>query len=153
MNMLSKHFSVEELTFSDTGTRLGLNNSPPQEVYFNLARLSSELLELVRDVIGKPLIITSGYRSLEVNTAIGGAKTSEHMDGRAADFKVAGMTPYEVCRKLEVIKWLEYNQLIHEFGVWTHISVPHLGEKPKLEKLTAKRVDGKTVYTTGIVPV
>lgn len=151
--MLSTHFSIEELTFSDSGSRLGLSNVPPPDIEENLRRLCNDLLEEVRVIIGKPIHINSGYRSPAVNMTIGGAKNSEHLDGRAADFRVPGMTPYEVCRRLETYDWLPFNQMIHEFGSWTHISIPKLGDVPKRELLTAERIMGKTVYHLGIVPI
>lgn len=150
--MLTKNFTLEELTYSDIAERQGLNNSAPFDIESNLLRLCEELLEPVRELLGKPLLVSSGYRSPEVNGAAGGSSSSEHMDGRASDFRVPHMTPYAVCRKLENSE-LPFNQLIHEFGRWTHISIPKLGEKPKREVLTARLLNGKVVYIPGIVPV
>lgn len=147
---LSTHFSLEELTFSETASRLEIGNDPDETTLLNLRMLCNELLEPIRELIGKPIHITSGYRSPRLNRAVSGSKTSEHVFGRAVDFRVAGMTPLEVCRILEASASLKYNQLILEFNSWTHISHPGL-ESPKREKLTATRSRGLTKYLPGIV--
>lgn len=144
------------MVFSEAAQRHGLDNTPPPDVRQNLLRLCDGLLEPLRELIGKPILVNSGYRSPEVNKAIGGSMTSEHMDGRAVDFRVLHMKPYEICRLIETntVSWdLKYNQLIHEFGAWVHISIPKIGQTAKGEKLTAKKVEGKTVYLPGIFPV
>ncbi len=150
---LSKHFTLEELTFSEAAKRLNLNNEASEAIQWNLQRLCHEILEPIRELLGKPILINSAYRSPDANAVIGGSRTSEHMDGRAADIRVPGMTPLEVCTVIsENSERLEigFNQLILEFGSWTHISVPVEGSAPKYQRLTAKRVDGKVLYLSGI---
>lgn len=131
---LSPHFSLEELTVSDTAARKGWDNTPGELEIKNLTRLAA-LLEQVRDVVKAPIIINSGYRSKILNDAIGSRDTSQHRIGCAADIRVPGMTPREVC-KLVIASGIPYDQLIQEFyeegkpGGWTHISVPDSAARP-----------------------
>jgi uncharacterized protein YcbK (DUF882 family) len=127
---LSEHFTLEELTASDIASRRGLNNSPSGEVVLNLKKLATAL-ETIRKAIDKPITITSGYRSAEVNAWIGGSKTSQHCKGQAADIKVSGMTPHEVVEAI-IKSGLHYDQLIREFDAWTHISISDTPRKMAL---------------------
>lgn len=120
---LSPNFTLEELTFSETAERKGLDNTPNATAVANLTRLAA-LLEQVRSLLGKPIIVTSGYRSPEVNLAIGSTNRSQHPLGCAADIKVAGMTPKQVLEAC-IAADIPYHQIIEEFGSWTHISVPN----------------------------
>jgi hypothetical protein len=127
---LSPHFTLEELTVSETAARKGLDNTPPDDALFNLRRLAL-FLEDVRTTIGKPIRINSAYRSPEVNGSVGGKTTSQHCLGCAADIRVPGMTPNEVVKKLKDSN-LQYDQLIREFDSWTHISIPNTKDaKPR----------------------
>lgn len=120
---LTEHFTLEELTHSETALRRGFDNSPPPAAYENLIRLA-KLLEQVREVIGKPILINSGYRSKLVNDAVGSKDSSQHRIGCAADIRVSGMTPSEVCQAI-MKSDIQYDQLIREYDAWTHISVPN----------------------------
>ncbi len=120
---LSEHFSLAELTTSEIAVRKGLDNLPTEIALQNLGRLA-EKLEEVRKVLGKPIMINSAYRSHEVNSAVGGVKTSQHCVGCAADIRVPGMTPDEVVKAIVASK-IQYDQLIREFDSWTHISIPN----------------------------
>lgn len=145
--MLSTHFSLEEFILSDAAVRRGLDNAPTKPIIENLRHLA-EKLEDVRSVLGHPIIIKSGYRSPAVNAVVKGAKKSEHMDGRAADIICPAYgTPLQVAKAIKAAG-IEYNQLIHEFGAWVHISVPVAGAAPKREELTYR--SGKPV-TEGLV--
>lgn len=119
---LSPNFSLEELTFSQVASRRGLDNTPSPKVKDNLERLAF-FLEQVRKLFNKPLLISSGYRSREVNEAVGGSKTSQHCEGCAADFNVKGMSPNAVVRAI-VDNNIPYDQVILEFDSWVHISIP-----------------------------
>jgi len=119
---LSPNFSLEELTFSQVASRRGLNNTPSDKVKDNLERLAF-FLEQIRKLFNKPLLISSGYRSREVNEAVGGSKTSQHCEGCAADFNVKGMSPNAVVRAI-VDANIPYDQVILEFDSWVHISIP-----------------------------
>lgn len=131
---LSPNFSLEELTFSQVASRRGIDNTPPSKVKDNLERLAF-FLEQVRKVFNKPLSISSGYRSREVNEAVGGSKTSQHCEGCAADFNVKGMSPDAVVRAI-IDANIPYDQVILEFDSWVHISIPSSKEvKPRNQAL------------------
>jgi uncharacterized protein YcbK (DUF882 family) len=120
---LSPHFTLDELTASQTAARKGLDNTPNATEVANLVRVAA-LLEEVRALLNKPILINSGFRSKAVNDAVGSRDTSQHRIGCAADIRVSGMTPREVveaCIKANI----GYDQIIEEFGSWTHISVPN----------------------------
>jgi len=82
---LSPHFSLEELTHSDTAVRLGIDNTPTVEVIDNLTYLAGEL-EHVRDILGTPMLISSGFRCYALNDHLGSKRTSSHTKGLAVDF-------------------------------------------------------------------
>ena len=131
---LSEHFTLEELTHSDTAARNGWNNNPDANEINNLTRLA-ELLEQVRKVVGKPITINSGYRSKQVNDSVGSKDTSQHRIGCAADIRVAGMNPSQVCEAIKASD-IQFDQLIREFDSWTHISVPNnAGDNPRNQML------------------
>lgn len=130
---LSEHFSLAELTVSDIGARNGWDNTPNASEIANLVRLA-EMLEQVRTVLGKPILVNSAFRSKQVNDGVGSKDSSQHRVGCAADIRVPGMNPDEVCRAIIDAK-LPYDQIIREFynpetkaGGWTHISVSNTKE-------------------------
>lgn len=120
--MLSEHFALAELTFSATAARLGLDNEPNP---FQLANLrdTAERLEAVRALLGgHPLTITSAYRSVAVNQAVGGVQFSAHLSGHAADFVCPEYgSPLAICEALAAAHQIEFDQVIQE-GSWVHIS-------------------------------
>ena len=125
---LSPHFTLEELTASSKAKALKIDNTPTPEVLENLKALALAL-EMIRSICGKPLKISSGYRSSPLNKAVGGSKTSAHTLGYAADFTVSGMTPRQVCEKI-VAAGIKVDQLILEDisptnpdGVWVHVGL------------------------------
>ena len=119
---LTEHFSLAELTVTDHRT---LDNTPDPVALANLLRLA-KFLERVKAVLGgKPIIVTSAYRSKAVNAACGSKETSQHRLGCAADFRVPGMTPNEVVLAV-MVSDLDYDQLIREYNAWTHLSITSL---------------------------
>ena len=116
MILLSPHFTLHELIKSDTAVRKGIDNNPDPIVLENLKLLASKL-EVVRAILGRPVRISSGYRSKALNEAIGGSKTSTHMSGLAADFEAPDYGPIQkVFDRLRMEKdELGYDQLILEF--------------------------------------
>jgi hypothetical protein len=121
---LTPHFTLEELTASETAERNGWDNSPNDQELANLTRLA-DFLEQVKVVLnGKPIMISSGLRTKKVNDAVGSRDTSQHRIGCAADFRVPGMTPDQVVKAI-VASSIGYDQVIREFDRWTHISVPN----------------------------
>jgi len=147
---LSQHFSLAEFTFSQTATRLGIPNDPPPDAIARMIALCEEVLEPLRAHLGRPINITSGYRSPALNEAIGGSPRSQHCKGEAADIVVPGLTPLDVCRAVEQLG--RYDQLIHEFGRWCHVSWRG-HELSRRETLTATRQDGRVVYLRGLQEV
>lgn len=118
---ISKNFSLHEFTKSDTATRLGIDNTKvPQPVLENLKLLVDKILQPLRDAIECPITISSGYRCLKVNAAVGGVPSSQHVIGQACDIKVNGMTPYEVASKIVELD-LPYDQLIL-YPTFCHVS-------------------------------
>ena len=90
---LSEHFELAEFLVSETAARRGIANEPTPEIIDNLRRLCQLVLEPLRVKLVRPVVITSGYRSLALNRAVGGSPTSHHRQGRAADLIVPGMSP------------------------------------------------------------
>lgn len=117
---LSKHFTLNEFTLSDTALRTGIKNIPTPHIMANLKTLADGL-EQVRALLGEPIFITSGYRSPTLNRFIGGSTNSAHCLGFAADFKCAGLKPYEIVKKIKASD-IQYDQLLEEGGAWVHIS-------------------------------
>ena len=117
---LSKYFTYNELTFSETAKRLKYTNAPPPKELKSLTNTAQQL-DKVRELIGCPVIVTSGYRSLAVNRAIGSSDNSQHVKGEAVDFRTAEYSPRKI---VELIKGssIEFDQLILEFDSWVHIS-------------------------------
>ena len=145
---LSKNFTLEEFLVSQTATRQGIDMTPPPDVIDNLQRLVTSCLQPLRDESG-PIFISSGFRPLALNEAIGGSKTSAHMRGDAADLKVLNQTPYDTCELIVELE-LPFDQVIHEFGRWVHLGVADI---LRGEKLTAYKKDGKTRYINGIMRI
>jgi hypothetical protein len=133
---LTPHFTLEELTFSETAERNGWDNSPNDKELANLTRLA-DMLEQVKAVLGgKPIIISSGLRTKKVNDAVGSKDTSQHRTGCAADFRVPGMTPDRIVKTI-ILSGISYDQVISEFGRWVHISVPNTVDvAPRRQALT-----------------
>ena len=123
---LTQHFTLAELTASTTAQRLGIDNTPAPELLPRLVR-TAEMLERIRATLGVPVTVTSGYRNRAVNTAVGGATTSDHTQGRAADIVAPRYgTPTQIARALApLIETLGIGQIILE-GVkgkqWLHVS-------------------------------
>ena len=121
---LTPHFTLDELTASESAERNGWDNSPNDAELENLKRLA-DFLEQVKVVLGgKPVMINSAFRSKKVNDSVGSKDTSQHRIGCAADIRVPGMTPDEVVRKI-IASGISYDQVIREFDRWTHISIPN----------------------------
>ena len=134
---LTSHFSLDELTHSNKAYELGIDNYPSPDEVINLGRLANKLEE-VRAILNKPIHITSGYRCLELNRAIGSSDTSQHVKGCAADFQVNGLTPSEIIG-LIIRNNMEFDQIIEEHlggKSWVHISVPDRGKKARKQALT-----------------
>jgi len=136
-----KYFTINELYATNTG----LPNIPTSEVATNLAILAREILDPARECFGAAIQVNSGYRSPEVNASIGGAKNSQHMEGKAADLKCSDNE-----QLFKILSVLEYDQLIWEFGnddqpQWVHVSY-NAGKNRKQSLRSYKTKSGKTIY-------
>lgn len=150
---LTANFYLDEFLVSQTAARLGIDNTPTQEHLLNIQRLARTLQD-IRAMLGhKVIIITSGYRSPELNKAIKGSDTSAHMDGLAADFVCNSFgTPLQICQAIAGSA-IMFDQVINEFGRWVHLGLPRDGEPYRRQLLTAKRENGRTVYLRGLQEV
>ena len=146
---LSEHFTLKEFTRSQTAARLGIRNEPGPEDIMRMMVLCEQVLEPLRTELGRPVIVSSGYRSPELNQRIGGSNRSQHCRGEAADIIIPGMSPLAVC-KLIVELGLPFDQLIHEFGQWSHVSYRPQGRG---QCLTAIRTEFGVKYLKGLVAV
>jgi zinc D-Ala-D-Ala carboxypeptidase len=112
---LSENFSLEELTASETAARKGIDNTPSEEVINNLKRLAAALQEVRALLNHRAILVSSGYRSPELNQAVGGSATSDHCKGLAADFICPSYgTPNDIVRAIAA-SGLSFKQVIREF--------------------------------------
>jgi zinc D-Ala-D-Ala carboxypeptidase len=152
---LSKNFKLNEFTASQTATRKGIDNTPAAPIIERL-RMLANTLEQVRNLLGDNSIrISSGYRCLALNRAIGSSDSSAHVQGYAVDFTCPGFgTPKEVANKIAQSD-IKYDQIILEGissnnsnGIWIHLSVD---PRNRRDILSAKFKNGKAIYTKGII--
>lgn len=148
---ISEHLDLSELTRSDSAKRNGISNMPTPEHIENFKKLAENVFENIRNYFGKPIRISSGYRSAALNKITKGAsKTSQHSTGEAIDIDMdnTDITNKEV---FDYIKNnLSFDQLIWEFGTdknpdWVHVSYESTGKQRK-QVLKAIKVNGKTKY-------
>ena len=151
---LSKNFTLNEFTKSMTATRLGIDNTPQGEHLENAEALFENIVQPVRDYFG-PTKINSGYRSPELNEAVGGSSNSQHCKGEAVDIECIGNSNYDVA--VWIKDNLDFDQLILEFytpGVpdsgWVHVSFSRMTLNRR-SILTAMKENGKTVYKEGLI--
>ena len=134
---LTPHFSLSELTKSQTALRMGLDNNPNEEQMESLLALCENVLEPVRVHWDKPVVVNSGFRALPVNRAIGSKDTSQHAKGEAADIEIPGVDNQDLYRW--IAQALEFDQLILEFYTgepasgWVHVS--YVGDDNRNETL------------------
>lgn len=143
---LSPSFWLSELTASQTATRRQIDNTPPPVVLSNLRGVLAPGLQRIRDLLGVPVLVSSGYRSPSLNAAVGGSRTSQHVLGFAADFTAPEFgSPRRVAEA--IVGRVGYDQLIFE-GTWVHVSfVPAAA---RAEVLTAHFVGGSVTYSRGL---
>jgi len=145
---LTEHFTREEMEHSATAIRYGVDNKCPNELLDNMTAVAMTL-EKIRAHYGKPIHVTSCYRSPACNRLVGGSPTSAHRFAFAADFEVDGVANIDVCR------WVadnisDFDQIIYEFGPsgWCHIGFTH--NTPRKQQLSATKNGKVTVYTAGL---
>jgi len=142
--LLTPNFSLEQLTHSETAERERIDNTPAAEIVENL-RLLARGLEQVRMLTGFPLEISSGYRSPELNARVGGAKSSQHTRGQAADFTCDEFgPPLDIIRAIRDSD-IDFDQCILEYARWVHIS---FSAAPRGKVLTI--YDPKEGYLDGL---
>ena len=139
---LSDNFYLNEFTVSQVAERHGYKNEPNEKQIGNLRLLCVNVLQPLREIINVPIFINSGFRSFDVNAAVGGRFNSQHLEGKAADFIVYSLDLVDVFNI--IMRRLLFDQLIYEFGKWIHISWN--GESNRKEVMTSKKVYEKTVY-------
>lgn len=143
-------FWLSEFLESDTATRLGLDNTPKPSDLANIRNLLAPGMQRIREALGAPVHITSGYRSPEVNRAVGSTNpNSQHTQGLAADFKSPQYgTPLVIVRFLVArgLRDLRIDQLIQE-GRWVHVS---FSPTPRNQVLTAHFAASGTTYSPGV---
>lgn len=122
-----KHFTIEELCHSNTARQKGIDNISTPEIRQNLETLILRLLDPVRSEWGSPITVTSGYRCPELNRAVGGAVSSQHMKGEAADITAGNREKnrrlFEQITRMAQTGQLRFDQLIDEKNYqWIHVS-------------------------------
>ena len=147
---LSENFTLQELIYSDTAIRMGLDNKPNDETIENLKILCKNILEPIRANFKSPVVVSSGYRSAAVCAAVGSSSKSQHIKGQAVDFEIFGIPNKEVSDW--IVKNLDYDQCILEFWTpdepnsgWIHCS--YSAAKNRRQYLKASKQDGKIIYS------
>ena len=139
---ISKNFILQEFLVTNTG----LNNQLTSEALANIEYLATKLLQPLRDAYGKPIKITSGYRSVDVNKAVGGSTTSQHTKGQAVDIVADDNKAL-----FDLIKNnFDFDQLIWEYGTdkqpaWVHVSIKKTGNRKQIMRAIKNKL-GKTLY-------
>ncbi len=127
---LTDNFTLEEMVFSRTAKDNNIDNKPDDDVINNLKSLCENLLEPLREKLGKPIHILSGYRSQELNKAVGGVGNSKHLLGQAVDITIEGMGHPELYNLIKNTFYfdqliLEHVQIGKPFSGWVHVSYVH----------------------------
>ena len=135
MEKFSNNFTYEELVNSPTANRLKINNTPNKQQKESLRKLAVEILQVIRDEYGKPIIVTSGFRCDKLNKAVGGAKNSQHTKGEAADIRSVSDSIkdnkeiFDLILRLQKEGKIKFGQLIDEYNYnWVHVSLPRIGK-------------------------
>lgn len=119
---ITDHFSLEEFYFSITAENKKIDNTPKPETVTNIVALVENVLEPVRVKFARPIMVNSGYRCTRLNNAVGGAKNSQHLNGKAADITTGSIeTNKELFAMIR--SYFKFDQLIWEYGgKWVHVS-------------------------------
>ena len=135
-NQITKNFTLAELTYSATAVKKGIDNKPTEEHNKNMVSLCKNVLQPLREKLGKPINVNSCYRCPKLNAAVGGVKTSQHCNGQAADIEVMGMSNYDLACYIR--DNFDFDQLILEFcdnlkndknSGWVHVSYKDSGNR------------------------
>lgn len=141
--MKTKYFTEEEMTHSATGKKLKIVNSIP-DIHRSAVLNTMQKMDIIREYLGHPIEVLSGYRSSELNKAVKGSANSWHCKGQAVDFICPKFgTPYEVCKAVLELAHknpeVRFHELIHEYGTWVHVAFPLPGRKADMEILTVTK--------------
>jgi hypothetical protein len=142
-----KYFTIRELIKSTTAIERHIDNSPSKEVERSLTALVEKILDPLREAYGKPIIVTSGFRCDKLNKLVGGATSSQHRRGEAADIRTKEDTPAENKKLWDLIIKLKlpFDQMINESNFdWVHVSY---GARNRRQKLDAVKRNGQWYYT------
>ena len=147
---LSENFTLQELIYSDTAVRMGIDNKPNDETVENLKILCENILEPIRSHFKAPVVVSSGYRSEAVCLAVGSSSKSQHIKGQAVDFEIFGIPNKEVTDW--IVQNLNFDQCILEFwndkepnSGWVHCS--YSKDNNRKQYLNAQKLNGRVVYT------
>ena len=142
----SPHFSIDELTFSETAARKGIDNTPSDNVLDNLYKTAMEM-ENVRELLGNnPILISSGYRCLALNELLGSKPTSAHIRGLACDFTCPKFGDPDDIVDAIFGSDIQYDQIILEFDKWVHIAFPENGKSARKKALIINK-KGTMIYS------
>jgi zinc D-Ala-D-Ala carboxypeptidase len=150
MTQISKHLSFEEATRSATADKLGIvNNNPNLSVIENMKVLAENVFEPIREHFKKPIFVSSMFRGIPLNNAIGGSITSQHCSGQAMDIDMGKNKPTNAEVFNYIKKELKFDQLIWEFGTdkepdWVHVSFSKTRNRGQV--LKGIKINGKTHY-------
>ena len=142
---LTPHFSLNELTRSDTAKRLGIRNEPNDVQIANLHTLAEGLEQVRNKLNSNPIWVTSGFRSMDLNRVIKSKDTSYHTYGLAADFTCPGYGDVHQVMRTLAKSSIEFDQLILEHGSWIHIAFPKGTDKPRRQMLSISN-SGVLIY-------
>lgn len=145
MGKISKYFSLEEMLESQTAVRKNILEQfdPSDAVVENLKKLTNKILDHIREKLGSPIVVSSGYRCKRLNKSIGGAIDSQHTEGKAADIKSVVLSPQSLFDFILELD-LPFDQIIQEFDSWVHISFDE--KRNRRQILKAIKKNGKTQY-------
>ena len=119
---ISEHFSLEEFYHSVTASNKRIDNTPTPDIIANIIDLVNNVLEPVRCKLARPILVNSGYRCKRLNNAVGGAKNSQHLTGKAADLTTGSIENNKILFNL-IKDYFKFDQLIWEYGgKWVHVS-------------------------------
>lgn len=144
---LSENFTLKEFTASQTAAREGIKNIPDAEAIENMKALCNNVLQPLRNIIQRPVIISSGFRSAELNAAIKGARFSQHVKGEAADIDFDDINFMKIVFNLIIEHSLPFDQLIWEFDSWIHVSHSRSHNRKNIMKASKKRNEAGKLVT------
>lgn len=142
---ISPHFTLEEMEFSQLAVSLQIPNHANETQCLNLKALCQNVLEPLREKIGGPVFVTSGFRSEKINKMVGGSPNSQHKRGEAADIHVSGMSTQELFEFI-IKSGIVLDQIIQEFNTWVHVSYKRNGKNRRSILRATHSLKGAVIY-------